>query len=62
MQAKTAVQYICPYVMKAKYPLEQCLIIIRDVLQHNKSHPSQSLQDRGTASQDTKYFLQGMLN
>jgi len=50
LQAKTAVQYICPYIMKAKYPLEQCLIIIRDVLRHNKNHPSQSLEDRGTAS------------
>jgi len=62
MQAKTAVQYICPYIMKAKYPLEQCLIIIRNVLQYNKSHPSVSQEDRGTASRDAKYFLQGILN
>jgi len=62
LQAKTAVQYICPYIMKAKYPLEQCLIIICDVLWHNESHPSQSLEDQGTASRDTKYFLQRILN
>jgi len=62
LQAKTAVQYICPYIMKAKYPLEQCLIVICDVLRHNKQHPSQSTKDRGTSGQDTKYFLQGILN
>jgi len=60
--SKTAVQYICPYIMKAKYPLEQCLIVIRDVLRHNKLHPSQSTEDSGTSSRDTKYFLQGILN
>jgi len=49
LQAKTAVQYICPYIMKAKYPLEQCLIVIRDVLRHNKQHPSQSTKDCGTS-------------
>jgi len=62
LQAKTAVQYICPYIMKAKYPLEHCLIVICDVLQHNKQYPSQSTEDCETASRDTKYFLQGILN
>ena len=62
IQAKGAIFYICPYLGKSKFKLQQSLVILHQGLQHIKEHESQSESDRGTVGRMMKFLLQRAIN
>ena len=60
-QANGAVYHICPYIGKNKYPLQHCLSLLRDTIDHVEKYPSVA-PDSGTTVRTTKYVLQHLLN
>jgi len=57
-----SIMYICPYMGKQKYPLQNCLTILHDSMEHNKEHPSCLEAERDLPSRTTKQLLQRVLN
>lgn len=61
IQAKGAVFYVCPYMGKSKYPLQQCLTLLQQSLDHVQDYPSIAA-DSGTKIRTVKHILQRLLN
>ena len=60
-QAKGAIFYVCPYMGKSKYPLQQCLTLLQQTLNHIEKYPS-TATDSGTEKRTARHFLQRLLN
>ena len=60
-QAKAATFYLCPYMGKLKFPLQDCLVILQQTLEHVKKFPSVAT-DSGTDERTSKHILQRCLN
>ena len=60
-QAKAATFYLCPYMGKLKFPLQDCLVILEQALKHVKDFPSVA-KDTGTNERTSKHILQRCLN
>ena len=60
-QAKAATFYLCPYMGKLKFPLQDCLVILEQTLKHVKNFPSVA-KDSGTRERTSKHILQRCLN
>jgi hypothetical protein len=60
-QAKAATFYLCPYMGKLKFPLQDCLVILQQALEHVKKYPSVA-KDTGTDKRTSTHVLQRCLN
>jgi hypothetical protein len=60
-QAKGAMFYVCPYMGKAKFPLQQSLAVLNETLEHIEQYPSRA-KDAGTQKRTAQYILQRTLN
>ena len=60
-QAKAATFYLCPYMGKLKFPLQDCLVILQETLDHVAKYPSVA-EDTGTDKRTSKHILQRCLN
>ena len=60
-QAKAATFYLCPYLGKLKFPLQDCLVILQEAVERVKQHPSVAT-DSGTDERTAKHVLQRCLN
>ena len=59
-QAKAATFYLCPYMGKLKFPLQDCLVILQKALDHVSVHKSVA-EDSGTDNRTSKHILQRCL-
>jgi hypothetical protein len=60
-QAKGAMFYVCPYIGKSKFPLQQSLAVLNETLEHIEKYPSRAT-DAGTMKRTAQYILQRTLN
>ena len=60
-QAKGAVFYLCPYLGKTKFPLQQALMILNEVVKHVEKFPSKA-ENTGCDKRTTQHIMQRTLN
>ena len=60
-QAKSATFYLCPYLIKNKFPLQHCLVILDHAIDHMEAHPSVA-SDTGMEERTAKHILERVLN
>lgn len=60
-QAKAATFYLCPYMGKLKFPLQDCLVILQEAIIKVKQKESIA-KDSGTDMRTTKHVLQKCIN
>ena len=60
-QAKGAMFYVCPYIGKSKFPLQQSLALLNKTLEHIEKYPSRA-KDASTTKRTAQYILQRTLN
>ena len=59
-QAKAATFYLCPYMGKLKFPLQDCLVILQQALKHVQNFHSVAT-DSGSDERTSKHILQRCL-
>ena len=57
-QAKGAMFYVCPYIGKSKFPLQQSLALLNKTLEHIEKYPRWA-KDAGTMKRTASTFCSG---
>ena len=60
-QAKAATFYLCPYLGKLKFPLQDCLVILKKAIEKVNDHKSVAA-DSGTSQRKSRHVLMKCLN